>query len=460
MRVLSTTVPRWVGLALLGIAVILAASLLIDPARFKGIRFRIALRGDPASLFRGCEVTAVKKDRYRSYSLWQRLKGLRSFSVSLVNRSDSGLGIAYSIRAGVYVGENVQEVWVAGWGELDEPVGSMIRRIESNKMVSEFAQVTGARKATFGSRGVVFSHGEYELVYAPPGIDGLGAERGVFSCVIPNREYRSFKEVLGLRKIAEEAGFTIPGDAKVVYGRYGGWFVKWNPEGCGKDTIMVYKRPQDKARIRWISCPEEIDPSLMEPSIQARLAQMGLTREYVLSNFRLLEKKAVRRADYERENGEVVDRAKAIGRFTYQWVTDTPWVDTLAGGCKVHAFFAYRVDRPDSLYLRLGPSALESSTQAKLHTIGRLISYETALERLPQFGEQKERFFVKMYPNGNSRGKGTIFLSSGHLQKYSGYFEIDLETGEVNRDVFGMIGIIPEEIYQFKVVGVSGSGLR
>ncbi len=452
-------VPRWIGLALLAVAVVLAASLLIEPGRFKGIGYRISLRGEPGALLRGCEVIALKKDGYRSFSPWQRLKGFRSFGVSLVDRTHSGLGVVYSIPVGIYVDERVREVWVRGWGELDEPIASVIKKIESNAMVSEFVRVTGATEATFGNKGVVFTHGGYELVYAPPNIHGLEAERGVYSYVIPNRKYRSFRGVRELRRKAKEAGFTIPSDARVVYGRYGGWFVKWNPPGCGKDTLIVSKPREGEPAVRWISSPTEIDPSLMEPSIHARLAQMGLTREYVLSNFRLLEKKGVRQANHVRKNGKVIDKTKVIGRLTYQWVTGTPWVDSLAGGCKVHALFTYRVDRPDSLYLRVGPSALESSTRPRLHKIDTLISYETALEKLPQFGEEKERFFIKVYPNGNSRGRGMIFLSSGHLRKHRGYVEIDLETGEVNRGAFGMWCMIPEEIRQFGAVAVRGWGL-
>ena len=446
-------IPRWASFTLLAVALVLAASLLTEPGRFGRIRHRIALRGVPRELFRGCEVVGVEKVPYRSYSFWQELKGLRSLSVSLVDRTHSDLGVVYSLPSvGVYMGERIQEVWVVGWGELNEPMDSIIKRIERNGMISEFVGVTGASEATFNNRGVVFSHGEYELVYAPLGIHDLEEERAIYSCRIPNREYESFEGVLKLQRAAEHAGFPIPSDATIIYGRYGGWFVKWNPDDCGKDTMMVYKPPEGKPNIRWISYPDEIDVSLVEPSVQARLAQTGLSREYVLSNFRLLGKKGVRQASYLYENGEVVDRTKVIGRFTYQWVTGTPWVDTLAGGCKVHAFFVYRVDRPDSLYLRVGPSALESSTEAKLHKIGRLISYETALKKLPQFEDQRERFFVKIYPEGNIGGKGMIFLR-GWVRS------LDLESGEVTAGGSGTWCMIPEEIRQFGPVAEKGSGL-
>lgn len=446
-------IPRWASFALLAVALLLAASLLTGPGRFSRIRHRIALRGVPRKLFRGCEVVGVKKTPYRSYSFWQELKGLRSLSVSLVDRTHSDLGVVYSLPSvGVYMGERIQEVWVAGWGELDEPVESIIEKMESNDMISEFVRLTGTEHAAFDNRGVVFSHGEYELVYAPPGIHGLEEKRGIYSCRVPNREYQSFEGVLELQRAADQAGFPIPSDATIIYGRYGGWFVKWNPENCGKDTMMVYKPREGKPNTRWITYPNEMDVSLVEPSVRARLAQMGLSREYVLSNFRLLGKKGVRQANYVCENGEVVNRTKVIGRFTYRWVTGTPWVDTLAGGCKVHAFFACRVDRPDSLYLRVGPSALESSTEAKLHKIGRLISYETALKKLPQFEDQRERFFVKIYPNGNMGGKGMIFLC-GWVRS------LDLESGEVTAGGSGTWCMIPEEIRQFGPVAEKGSGL-
>ena len=453
---LYTPVPRWVSFTALAVALILASSLLMDPLqiRIRKIQSWLALREIQARFFEGCEVTEDPNRSEPTY--WRVLLGPQRLTVSLVDRTHSDFGIVYSIpRVHVYVNKHIEEVWIHGWGHIVEPVSSIIHKIEGNDMVSEFVQVTGLREAVFSDRGVMFSHGEYELVYAPPGIDGLEVGSGVFSYIIANGDYGNFEEVLELRSVVEQEGFTIPSDTKVIYGRYGGWYVKWNPEGCGKDTIVVHKPPDGKTYVYWISIPSEIDPSYMEDTIQARFAQMGLSREYVLFNFRLLEKKAVRLAHYNNVNGEPVDRTKVVGRFTYQWITGTPWVDSLHGGFKVQTFFVYRVDRPDSLYLRVGSSALESSTEANLHKIGRLISHEKAIQNLSQFGIQNDRFSIKMYPNGNSKGRGMIFLFGRYLGKHFDYFEVDLETGEVNTGFKGQICIMPDEIDQFRVLGVS-----
>jgi len=276
----------------------------------------------------------------------------------------SAHGIKYYYTVDVKLDDNkIAQVMLGNTIRLDKDltVRSIISDLEGDSALVQLITCTDIKKCNYndqvflfvGDKDTIKYDKTYGIAYAK-----LSSTPG---------ELSALPHYLVFQKMTKNKGFASTDFDSLRYIKYSEiyeetFYDTWRIQGyigqCGNDILEVGNYGVDKPHLKWLSIPDTINPIFLSNAVTRKLITTNLPTDYIEKNFALIDKGAIRQADYTKSHSEIYETSRVISYFTYRWHTDS-WIDKLPRGLTVKIYSIIYINKniPEAIHIGNSPSS-------------------------------------------------------------------------------------------------------